>query len=92
MKKALLIIAAIVLAVPYCSNDAMALQGEEPRVIERVIKIEGVLEKPRVIFIVPRAKLWKDMAGVKSFVPDILTPVYPEQLIKEQKVYNSIRR
>ncbi len=70
----------------------MAAQREEPTVVERVIKIEGVLEKPRVIFIVPRAKLWKEGTGGKSFLSDILTPVYPEPLIKRQYVNNRTGR
>ncbi|MEK6531599.1 MAG: hypothetical protein AABZ23_03790 [Deltaproteobacteria bacterium] len=46
-------------------------------IIERVIKIEGTIEKPRVIFIVPRARLWRDEFLKKSFLQDILKPVYP---------------
>ncbi|MFQ5900333.1 MAG: hypothetical protein ACE5IH_02125 [Thermodesulfobacteriota bacterium] len=55
------------------------------KVIERVIKIEGTLERPRVIFIVPRSRLWKPDISKKSFIPEILREVYPEVLVKEQR-------
>ena len=48
-----------------------------PQIIERVIKIEGMLEKPRVIFIVPRARLWKEYIFRKSFVRNLMEPVHP---------------
>lgn len=58
---------------------------DEPKIIERIIKIEGTIEKPRVIFIVPRAKLWrKNMYLTKSFDVEMLEPEYPESLIKSQ--------
>jgi hypothetical protein len=76
------------LAVLLSAVDARESLGPAPsvdpaadlpdKIIERVIKIEGSVEKPRVIFIVPRAKLWKDDFLKKSFLPDILKPVYPE--------------
>ncbi len=58
-------------------------ERNEPVVIQRIIKIEGTVEKPRVLFIVPRARLWRGGFLNKSFVSDILAPVYPESLIKE---------
>ncbi len=54
-----------------------------PRIVERTIKIEGALEKPRVIFIVSRANLWKDFTIKKTYITDILRPVYPDDLIRE---------
>ncbi len=58
---------------------------DESKIIERIIKIEGTIEKPRVIFIVPRAKLWrKNMHLTKSFDVEMLEPEYPESLIKSQ--------
>ncbi len=67
----------------FAALDAPALTGDERQeVIERVIKIEGTVEKPRVIFIVPRARLWKEEFLRKSFVSDILKPVYPESVLK----------
>ncbi len=58
-------------------------KSDEPEILERVIKIKGKVEKPRVIFIVPRANLWKNDIFKKSFFQDILKPVYPEALIKD---------
>lgn len=59
-------------------NGAHPPSADAPQeIIERVIKIEGTIEKPRVIFIVPRAKLWRDEFLKKSFLQDILKPVYP---------------
>ena len=40
--------------------------------------MEGTIERPRVIFIIPRSKLWRDNIFKKSFVDDILKPVYPK--------------
>jgi len=55
----------------------------EPNVVSRVIRIEGSVEKPRVIFIVPRSRLWRGGFLNKSFKDDILRPVYPDKLIKQ---------
>ncbi len=55
----------------------------EPDVVSRVIRIEGSVEKPRVIFIVPRSRLWRGGFLNKSFKEDILRPVYPDKLIKQ---------
>jgi len=55
----------------------------EPTVVERIIKIEGTVEKPRVLFIVPRSRLWRGGFLNKSFKDDILRPVYPDKLIKQ---------
>lgn len=56
---------------------------ENQQIIERIIKIEGTVEKPRVLFILPRARIWKDDPLRKSFFDDILKPVYPEALLKD---------
>ena len=50
---------------------------------ERVIKIEGTVEQPRVLFVVPRSRIWDDDFFNKSFIPATLKPVYPEALIEE---------
>lgn len=55
----------------------------EPTVVQRIIRIEGSVEKPRVLFIVPRSRLWRGGFLNKSFKDDILSPVYPEKLIKQ---------
>ncbi|MEK7850519.1 MAG: hypothetical protein AAB275_01430 [Deltaproteobacteria bacterium] len=72
-------------------------EPEEGEVIERTIEIKGTLEKPRVIFIIPKARLQKEKRSVKdqpkkSFISDILKPVYPESLIKEEGIDNLSRR
>lgn len=60
-------------------GHAKIAAGETGRdeVIERVIKIEGSLEKPKVMFIVPKANLWRKKAMDKSFREEFLKPVYP---------------
>lgn len=62
------------------ANYAAAEDTAEPKILERTIKIQGTVEKPRVIFIVPRTKLWKSEVMKKRFINDILQPVYPEFL------------
>lgn len=70
-------------------------EAEEKEITERIIEIKGTLEKPRVIFIVPKARLQKEARTEeeqlkKSFVSDILKPVYPE-FLKEEGIYNPRR-
>lgn len=76
----------VVITAP-CLSDAWGAEtnndSKEPRIIERTIKIEGTVEKPRVLFIVPRAKIWKEYSIKKSFYADILKPVYPEEFMRE---------
>lgn len=60
---------------------------ENPQIIERIIKIEGTIERPRVLFILPRARIWRDDPLRKSFFDDILKPVYPEALLKDFTKY-----
>lgn len=67
-------------------------KSAEPKITERIIKIKGTVDKPRVIFIVPRAKLWKKSIFGKDYIQDILKPVYPESLIKELGSYNPKKR
>lgn len=70
-------------------------ESERPKIIERIIKIEGTIEKPRVMFILPRARIWKEDPLRKSFYDDIIKPVYPEAFLKEFTRYelnNNIRR
>ncbi|MBI5599348.1 MAG: hypothetical protein HY890_06365 [Deltaproteobacteria bacterium] len=52
---------------------------DEPAVVQRVIKVEGTVDKPRVIFIVSRSRLWKGDFMDKSFLTEILAPVYPSR-------------
>ena len=66
--------------------------SREPQITERTIKIEGTVEKPRVLFIVPRARIWKEFSFHKSFHEEILTPVYPEGFMTEPKSEKERRR
>ena len=68
----------LLIVPPAYGADKGARHSDEPAVIERVIKVEGTIERPRVIFIIPRSKLWRDNIFKKSFVDDILKPVYPK--------------
>jgi len=78
------IMLALTVAMP-CYAIGANQKADEPEIIERIIRIEGTIEKPRVLFIVPRAVLWRqDRHRKKSFVTEILEPVYPESLIKSQ--------
>lgn len=58
-------------------------EPEQPQIIERIIKIEGTVEKPRVLFIISRARIWKEDPMGKSFFDDILKPVHPEMFLKD---------
>jgi hypothetical protein len=53
---------------------------KEGDITERVIKIEGSLERPRTLFIVPRARLWKGDLLDKSFRERLLDPLFPESI------------
>jgi hypothetical protein len=81
-------LAAVVFLLTFAS-PASAKRGfrskleHEPVVVQRIIRVEGMVEKPRVLFIVPRSKLWRGGFLNKSFKDDILSPVYPEKLIKQ---------
>jgi hypothetical protein len=48
-------------------------------IITRVIKIEGSVEKPRVIFIVPKARLWRAHIIDKDFTEELLRPIRPDR-------------
>ncbi|MBI5560807.1 MAG: hypothetical protein HY883_05990 [Deltaproteobacteria bacterium] len=67
---------------------ARAVRGEEgpirePLITQRTIVIEGTVEKPRVMFIVSRSRLWKGDSLEKSFIPEILAPIHHEPLSRE---------
>lgn len=85
---------ASILLVLLLYIPVLAAEPEE-EVAERIIEIKGTLEKPRVIFIVPKARLRKvarreEEPLKKSFVSDILKPVYPG-FLKEEGIYNPRR-
>lgn len=92
MKKTAYTIIASLCAALLAPCAASPAKAEEPKIIERVIKIEGSQERPRVIFIVPRSKLRKEGLENKSFLTDILAPVYPEGLVNANNQMNPTRR
>ena len=55
-------------------------KGKDGVIFQRVIRIEGEVEKPRVLFIVPRARLWGGYILDKSFRSALIEPIYPEEL------------
>ncbi|MBI5560833.1 MAG: energy transducer TonB [Deltaproteobacteria bacterium] len=66
-------------------STTRAVRGEEgpmnePLVTQRVIVIEGTVEKPRVMFIVSRSRLWKGDSLEKSFIPELLAPIHHKPL------------
>ncbi len=87
MRLRVVVLMILLVLLPYSVDG-----GEYKEVVERTIKIEGTVEKPRIIFIVPRARVWKEDLSEKSFINDILQPVYPERLVKEFKITNPTRR
>lgn len=64
----------------------------EVEVVERIIKVEGTLERPRVIFILPRGKLWREDLSRRSFVEEMLEQVYPESVMEEIFSNKTVRR
>lgn len=64
----------------------------EPQVVERVIKVEGALERPRVIFILPRGRLWKEDLSKRSFIGEMLEQVYPESVMEDIFSNSTVRR
>ncbi len=80
-----LFILVLIAALTDYASAATTKKADKPEIIERIIRIEGTIEKPRVLFIVPRARLWrKDMGLKKNFTVEMLKPEYPESLIKSQ--------
>ncbi|MBI5875089.1 MAG: hypothetical protein HZB81_04480 [Deltaproteobacteria bacterium] len=59
------------------NNNNNHAQPEKQEIITRTIRIEGSPEKPRVIFIVPKARLWDVNISHKSFLKELLEPAYP---------------
>jgi hypothetical protein len=70
------------LSVPARSSEEAETKKDERKIIERVIKIEGSPEKPRTIFIVPKARLWDSDISKKSFREVFLEPVLPGPTFK----------
>lgn len=85
------LLVSLVFTHVYAANKPIT-RGDEPIVVEHVIKVEGSVEKPRVIFIIPRSKLWRDDIFRKSFIVDILRPIYPKLSINEEGSDRNLRR
>lgn len=51
-------------------------QKKDKVIISKTITIEGAVERPKIIFIVPRAKLWDSTLWNKDFSEDILRPYF----------------
>ncbi|MCK5237349.1 MAG: hypothetical protein KAR06_10215 [Deltaproteobacteria bacterium] len=49
-------------------------------IIQRVIKIEGAVEKPRTIFILPKADFFEETYLKRSFEDELLEPLGPEHV------------
>lgn len=60
----------------YADDNNNLAQPEKQEIISRTIRIEGSPEKPRVIFIVPKARLWDGNISHKSFLKELLEPAY----------------
>lgn len=84
---ALLMSCLALLLDPPAAQAVETNKRPDPQIIERIIKIEGTIERPRVLFILPRARIWRDDPLRKSFFDDILKPVYPEALLKDFTKY-----
>lgn len=75
----LIVSLATVMVLCFAPSPARALDesGDKKQIIERVIKIEGSRERPRILFIVPKARLWESDILNKSFREEFLEPVLP---------------
>ena len=80
--KIIFAIAAIIIItttfIIFAPATATAVGGQQA-IITRVIKIEGSVEKPRVIFIVPKARLWRAHITDKDFTEELLRPRRPDR-------------
>ncbi|MCK4846419.1 MAG: hypothetical protein KAS88_02020 [Deltaproteobacteria bacterium] len=63
----------------FIPSEAVGQPKETQTIVERVIKIEGSIEKPRVIFIVPKARLWRADITEKDFTEELLRPMRPNR-------------
>ncbi len=68
----------IVAADKPAREEAVELTEPGEEIIHRVIKIEGSLEKPRTIFIVPKANLAESYHMRKGFDEQLLEPLPPD--------------
>lgn len=87
MKRFLFIFISIfvlIVSLAPCRSLAVETTDGKDVIIERVIKIEGTVEKPRVIFIVPKAKLWSGNITDKRYRDEFLKPLYPISAAKRE--------
>ncbi len=59
------------------ANEPSTAPEAEQKIVERIIQIEGTIEKPRVLFILPRARVWRPGVLHKSRMPDVMEPKLP---------------
>lgn len=86
--KGLLLLLLFASALTFGARKVWGERGAafEPAVTQRIITIEGTVEKPRVLFIVSRSRLWKGDSLEKSFVRDILEPVDHEPISRHGEI------
>ena len=83
MKHAFHAILAILTASVLLKGGAVRAANEPPasateqKIVERIIQIEGTIEKPRVLFILPRARVWRPGVLHKSRMSDEMEPMLP---------------
>lgn len=80
MKKVVLFLTLFATAVSFAYAEDTINRVEKQEIISRTIRIEGSPEKPRVIFIVPKARVWDSDIAHKSFLRELLEPAYPEAM------------
>lgn len=78
MRTALFSIFVVIAAITLGYAEDNRNQQENLDIVSRTIRIEGSPEKPRVIFIVPKAKVWDNSVARRSFLKELLEPASPE--------------
>ncbi|MDH4226470.1 MAG: hypothetical protein OEV59_01765 [Deltaproteobacteria bacterium] len=68
-------IAPVIIMVTAAAS--FAANGTDTPIEQRIIKIEGSIDKPRVIFIVPRARLVRQEPGKSGFSRELSVPAHP---------------
>lgn len=68
---------AVSLAMVFFSLTPQDSMAKEKEIITKTIKIEGTIERPKIIFIVPRAVLWDSTILDKDFTKEILKINHP---------------
>ncbi|MBI5235311.1 MAG: hypothetical protein HY886_03580 [Deltaproteobacteria bacterium] len=62
--------------VAAAANEPPVSENEQ-KIVERIIQIEGTIEKPRVLFILPRARVWRPGVLHRNHLPDVMEPKLP---------------